>query len=189
MRAVFVPYVLLPETEGTLAELNNAEKERERREAGSAERTVVLCVAIENSGESGIGSGVVVEKVDVKIGGEGAKATLIGWGEGGFNSDAAKKTFPLRIGPLVQYNFLYAVLFLRSLDEMDAFSFVRAAGVGGPPQSDLQHAVTINIFGKPYIPPRPSTGTSPLLYPTNTFSLRRNCVFDLAAHQAQPWTP
>ena len=52
MRAVFVPYVLLPETEGTLAELDGAEKERERR-GGSAERTVVLCVEIENSGESG----------------------------------------------------------------------------------------------------------------------------------------
>ena len=68
MRAVFFSYVL-PETEGTLAELDNAEKERERREAGSADRTVVLCVEIENSGEFGIGVGVVVEKVDVKIGG------------------------------------------------------------------------------------------------------------------------
>lgn len=185
MRTVFVPYVLLPETEGTLAELDDAEKERERREAGSAERTVVLCVEIENSGESGIGAGFVVEKVDVKIGGEGAKATLIGWGDGGFSSDAAKKTFPLRIGPLAQYNLLYAVSFLRSPEEMDAFSFARAAGVGGPPQSDLQRTVTINIFGKPYIPPRPSTETSPLLYPTNTFSSRWNCVLDLAAHQAQ----
>ena len=110
----------------------------------------------ENSGESGIGVGVAVEKVDVKIGAEGAKATLIGWGDSGFNSDAAKKPFPLRIGPLAQYNLLYTVSFLRSPDEMGAFSFVRAAGVGGPPQSDLQRAVTINIFGNPYIPPRPS---------------------------------
>ena len=54
----------------------------------------------------------MVEKADVKIGGEGAKATLIGWGDGGFSSDTAKKTFPLRIGPPVQYNFLYAVSFL-----------------------------------------------------------------------------
>ena len=91
MRTVFVPYVLLPETEGTLAELDDAEKERERREAGSAERTVVLCVEIENSGESSIGAGFVVEKVDVKIGGEGAKATLIGWGDGGFNRMRRRK--------------------------------------------------------------------------------------------------
>ncbi|EDR01191.1 uncharacterized protein LACBIDRAFT_312490 [Laccaria bicolor S238N-H82] len=185
MPTVFVPYVLLPETQGTHAQLDDAEKERERREAGSAERTVVLCVEIENSGESGIGAGFVVEKVDVKIGGEGAKATLIGWGDGGFSSDAAKKTFPLRIGPLAQYNLLYAVSFLRSPEEMDAFSFARAAGVGGPPQSDLQHAVTINIFGKPHVPPRPSTYTSPLLYPTNTSSSRWNYVLDLEAHQAQ----
>ena len=60
MRAVFVPNVLLLETQGTLAELDDAEKERERREAGSAERTLVLCVEIENSGKSGIGVGVVV---------------------------------------------------------------------------------------------------------------------------------
>ena len=85
MRAVFVPYVLLLEMEGTPAELDNAEKERERREAGSADRMVVLCVEIENSGKSGIGVGVVIEKVDVKIGGEGGKATLIGWGDSGFN--------------------------------------------------------------------------------------------------------
>ena len=57
--------------------------------------------------------------------------------------------------------------------------------MGGPPQSDLQRAVIINPFGKPYIPPRPSTETSPLLYPTNTFSSRWNCVLDLAAHKAQ----
>ena len=85
----------------------------------------------------------------MKIGGEGAKATLIGWGDGGFSSDTTKKTSPLRIGPLAQYSLLYAVSFLRSPEEMDAFSFARAAGVGGPPQSDLQRAVT--IFGKPSI--------------------------------------
>ena len=77
MRTVFVPYVLLPETEGTLAELDHAENERERREAGSADRTVVLCVEIENSGELGIGVGVVVEKVDVKIGGEMRRRRLL----------------------------------------------------------------------------------------------------------------
>jgi hypothetical protein len=101
-------------------------------------------VEIENSGESGIGAGFVVEKVDVNIDGEGAKTTIIGWGDGGFSSDAAKKMFPLRIGPLAWYNLLYAVSFLRSPEEMDAFSFARAAGVGGPPQSDLQRAVTTN---------------------------------------------
>ena len=111
MCTIFVPYVLLPETEGTLTECNNAEKQCEQREAGSAEWTVVLCAEIENSGESGIGAGFIVEKVDllVKIGGEGVKVTLIGWGDGGFSLNLVKKTFPLRIGPLAQYNLLYTI--------------------------------------------------------------------------------
>ena len=80
---------------------------------------------------------------------------------------------------------LYAVLFLQCPMGMDVFSLARAASVGGSPQSDLQRIVTINIFGKPYTPPRPSTETSPLLYPTNTFSSRWNCILDFAAQQAQ----
>ena len=41
IHTIFVPYVLLPDTKGTLAELDDAEKECERREAGSAEWMVV----------------------------------------------------------------------------------------------------------------------------------------------------
>ena len=43
MRKFFIPYILLSETEtaGILAELDDAEKEWEQREAGSAERPVV----------------------------------------------------------------------------------------------------------------------------------------------------
>jgi hypothetical protein len=64
MRNVFgVPYVLLPETEGTIADLDEEEKDRERREAGCEEKTIVLCVEIENSGDLGIGAGFLVEKV------------------------------------------------------------------------------------------------------------------------------
>ncbi|KAF8961451.1 TRAPP trafficking subunit Trs65-domain-containing protein [Flammula alnicola] len=180
MRTVFVPYVLLPETEGVIEGLDEEEKERERREAGSEERTVVLCVEIENSGDLGMTAGFMVEKVDVNIGGEGARATLIGWGDHGFSADAAKNTFPLRIGPLAQYNLLYAVTFMRSPEEIDAFSFARVAG-GSRPPSDLQRAVTINIFGKPYFPPPSSTRAlllpdpaTPLSYPTQTFSSRWN---------------
>ncbi|CAA7263288.1 unnamed protein product [Cyclocybe aegerita] len=188
MRTVFVPYVLLPETEGTVDDLDEEEKDRERREAGSEERTVVLCVEIENSGDMGTNAGFVVEKVDVTIGGEGAKATLIGWGENGFTSEAAKKILPLRIGPLAQYNLLYAVTFMRSPEESDAFSFARP---GAQASSDLQRAVTINVFGKPYFPP-PLTSKilipdmDSVSYPTRTFSSRWNCVLDLAAQQSQP---
>ena len=41
MGTVFVPYVLLPETQRTLAELDYAKKEHEQREAESAKPTVV----------------------------------------------------------------------------------------------------------------------------------------------------
>jgi hypothetical protein len=57
---------------------------------------------------------------------------------------------------------------------------------------DLQRAVTINVFGKPYFPP-PSTETKVVIqaanlakvsyYPTQTFSSRWNCVLDLTAQQ------
>ncbi|KAF8177678.1 TRAPP trafficking subunit Trs65-domain-containing protein [Pholiota molesta] len=191
MRTVFVPYVLLPETEGMLDDLTEEEKELERREAGSEERTVVLCVEIENSGDLGMTAGFMVEKVDVSIGGEGAQATLIGWGEDGFTSNAAKNTFPLRIGPLAQYNLLYAVTFMRSPEEIDAFSF--AHGVNDTRAApDLQRAVTINIYGKPYFPPPPSSTSlsiphsKTLAYPTQTFSSRWNCVLDLASQPARP---
>jgi len=190
MRTVFVPYVLLPETAGTIDDLDEVEKEKDRREAGNEEKTVVLCVEVENSGDLGMMAGFMVEKVDVSIGGEGAKATLIGWGDQGFTADAAKSTFPLRIGPLAQYNLLYAVTFMRSPEEIDGFSFARKPN---EPSStpELQRAVTINIFGKPYFPPSSTTrslipDTDTLLYPTQTFSSRWNCVLDLAAQQSQP---
>lgn len=190
MRTVFVPYVLLPETAGTIDDLDEEEKEKDRREAGNEEKTVVLCVEVENSGDLGMMAGFMVEKVDVSIGGEGAKATLIGWGDQGFTADAAKHTFPLRIGPQAQYNLLYAVTFMRSPEEIDGFSFARKSN---EPSSipELQRAVTINIFGKPYFPPSSAAkslipDTDTLLYPTQTFSSRWNCVLDLAAQQSQP---
>lgn len=132
----------------------------------------------------------LVEKVDVSIGGEGPKATLIGWGDYAFCPNASKSMFPLRIGPLAQYNLLYAVAFMRSPEEMDAFSFARSTNPSAT-MPDLQRAVTINAFGKPYFPP-PSTETTVLVqtgdlgdvsYPTPTFSSRWNCVLDLAAQQ------
>ena len=191
MRTVFVPFVLLPETEGTIADLDEEEKERERREAGREEKTVVLCVEIENSGDLGMNAGFLVEKVDINIGGEGAKATLIGWGDHAFSPNAAKNIFPLRIGPLAQYNLLYAVTFMRSPEEMDTFSFAQGTKSNSS-APDLQRAVTINVFGKPYFLPPPSTQKKVLVqaadladvsYPTQTFSSRWNCVLDLTAQQ------
>lgn len=183
MRTVFVPYVLLPETQVSL-DSDDAQDERERREAGNEERTVVLCVEIENSGESGSDVGFLVEKVDVKVGGEGAKATLIGWGEGSFKRDAELKTFPLQVEAMAQYNLLYAVSFLRPPEEIEGFSLSRDLQ-NHPTNSaaELQRPVTINIFGKPYSQPLDEDFTS---YPTRTFASRWNCVLDLSTHQGQP---
>ena len=189
MRTVFVPYVLLPETEGTVEDLEETEKERARREAGSAEKTVVLCVEIENFGDMGQNAGFLVENVHVSIGGDGAKAILIGWGDHGFTPDAAKMMFPLRIGPSAQHNLLYAVTFIRPPEEVDTFSFARSTNNAAA--TDLHRSVTINIVGKPFFPnlsksrsliPDPSRFS----YPTQAFSSRWNCVLDLSAQQTQP---
>lgn len=187
MRTVFVPYVLLPETEGTTEELDEEEKLQARREAGSTEKTVVLCVEIENSGDMGQTAGFMVENVTVAIGGDGAKATLIGWGDQGFTPDASQNMFPLRIGPSAQYNLLYAVTFMRSPEEADAFSFARNSS---NTTSDLHRAVTIDILGKPYFPMASSSKIlipepNKVSYPTRSFSSRWNCVLDLSAKQAQ----
>ena len=77
--------------------------ERELREAGNEEHTVVLCVEVENSGESTLG--FAVESVNVKVGGEGAQTRLIGWADA--TSGAPESVFPLLIGPeLPVYMFL-----------------------------------------------------------------------------------
>lgn len=188
MRTVFVPYVLLPETEGTVEDLEESEKERARREAGSAEKTVVLCVEIENFGDMGQNAAFLVENVQVSIGGDGAKAILIGWGDHGSTPDAAKMMFPLEIGPSAQHNLLYAVTFIRSPEEVD-FSFARSTNNTNS-AADLHRAVTINIIGKPFFP-NLSTSRSLILdpsrfsYPTQSFSSRWNCVLDLSAQQTQ----
>ncbi|RXW12394.1 hypothetical protein EST38_g13460 [Candolleomyces aberdarensis] len=188
MRTVFVPYVLLPGTEGTVSDLDESEKERERREAGSAERTVVLCIEIKNSGgdESRNGIGFMVESIEIKIGGEGARTTLVGWGEGGLSADAAKSTFPLKLGPFAQVNLLYAVTFLRSPEELDSFSF---ADPDGKMRTELRRGVSINVNGKPYTPLTPSarallTEPDAITLPTRTFSSVWSTVLDLDANPA-----
>ncbi|TFK53806.1 hypothetical protein OE88DRAFT_1711627 [Heliocybe sulcata] len=158
MRSVFVPYVLLPEI--TSGELDD--EERERREAGTEERTVVLCVEVQNSGESGMG--FAVEAVDVSISGEGAKARFIGWGQ---------SQFPLLVGSMEQFNVLYAVTFWQAED-------------GG--EGDLQRAVSINIHGRPFeASGELSSDLTPegLVYPSQPFASRWNCVVDLSPNRAR----
>ncbi|KAJ3534739.1 hypothetical protein NMY22_g6791 [Coprinellus aureogranulatus] len=188
MRTVFVPYVLFPGTEGTVADIDETEIERERREAGSAERTVVLCIEIKNSGgqEAQSGIGFMVESVDIKIAGEGAKTTLVGWGKDGLSADAATTTFPLKLGPFSQVNLLYAVTFLRSPEELDSFSFAKP---DAKVRSELRRGVSITVNGKPYTPLTPSarallTEPDAITLPTRTFASVWSTVLDLDANPA-----
>jgi len=181
MRTVFVPHILLPEVNFG-SNLTNDDNEMEEREAGNNEHTVVLCVEVENSGESGPGVGFAVESVDVKISGEGASAKLIGWGEGGLEADVEKHAFPIFIGSMEQYNLLYAVSFLMPPTVTDFPLTGRGAR-----NLDLQRAVAINIYGKPYVSKTGDEhdsedyGNPTLAYPTDTFSSRWNCILDLSS--------
>lgn len=208
MRTVFVPYFMLPQPSSR--KRNNRKSkavfnptgsttdeedfdgmdlhERELREAGNEEHTVVLCVEIENGGESS--SGFAVESVKVTVGGEGAQTRLIGWGDKGLlESDLV---FPLLLSPYEQYNLLYAVAFMRSPD-VDEFSLARGRGLPGKQTiQEMQRAVAIIINGRPFelsdsdnlTVERPLKSTG-YLYPTNTFPSRWNCVLDLSPQTHQ----
>ncbi|KAG2154340.1 TRAPP trafficking subunit Trs65-domain-containing protein [Suillus bovinus] len=160
MRTVFVPHILFPEMNSRTG-LNDDDSDAQEREAGNNERTVVLCVEVENSGESGSGVGFSVER----------------W---------RLHTFPLLIGSMEQYNLLYAVSFLKPSADSD-FSLVGRRSGAVPANSDLQRAVAINIYGKPYLSKtggehdsEDSDGPT-LTYPTHTFSSRWNCILDLSS--------
>jgi hypothetical protein len=185
MRTVFVPHILFPEmNSGT--DFDGDDSDAQERAAGNNERTVVLCVEVENSGESGSGVGFSVERVDVRIGGEGASAKLIGWGEGAFEAEVETHTFPLLIGSMEQCNLLYAVSFLKPSADSD-FSLVSQRSGAVSANSDLQRAVAINIYGKPYMSKgggehdSEDSGDPALTYPTHTFSSRWNCILDLSS--------
>lgn len=161
MRTVFVPTILMAD---------DSDLDDERLDAGNEERSIVLCVEIENSGEAGPSVGFEVNKIDVSISGEGgASAALIG-GE----------HFPVQVGSREQYNLLYAVSFMRSPEEAASLSTLATE----LKPSDLRRAVSINIFGKPYIK---QDNNAPLVYPTGTFSSKWNCLLDLQnLHTEQP---
>lgn len=184
MRTVFVPHVMLPknssvsESDRGARDRNDFESGNEEREAGNSERTVVLCVEVENSGESGPATGFSLERLDVKIGGEGATTRLIGWGEGAFDSDIENHLFPLPIGPMAQYNLLYVVSFWNTPNDQDNL-LLTARGISDG--SELQRAVTITVYGRPYLTREVRDENNILSYPTQTFSSRWNCVLDLSS--------
>ena len=187
MRTVFIPHVLLPKTNTSESDQgvyghDDFDNNNEEREAGNSERTVVLCIEVENSGESGPNMGFALERLDVKIGGEDATTRLIGWGEGAFDLDIESHLFPLRIGSMEQFNLLYVVSFWNTPNDQNNFSL---AGQGGHGGSELQRAVTITVYGRPYLTSESRDESDILSYPTQTFSSRWNCILDLSSRSPE----
>lgn len=166
MRTVFVPHVHEPG--GSVEKLFG-------QEPASEECTVVLCVEIENSGESG--AGYSVEALHVSVSGDGARISLIGWGNPGFADSS--KVFPLFIRSSEQYNLLYSVSFILPADPSpgSAASDVHAS-------IEWQRAVSINVIGRPFFIDgeefAPITVPDGLSFPTPSFLSRWNCVLDLS---------
>lgn len=189
MRTVLVPHVLLPKNSSAsqsgrdACDRDDFESGNEEREAGNSERTVVLCVEVENSGESGPTMGFSLERLDVKIGGEGATTRLIGWGENAFDSDIEKRLFPLQIDSMEQYNLLYVVSFWSTPNDQENLLFTGRGFDGG---GELQRAVTIIVYGRPYLTSEIKDENALLSYPTHTFSSRWNCILDLSSRREEP---
>ncbi|KAI0743068.1 TRAPP trafficking subunit Trs65-domain-containing protein [Daedaleopsis nitida] len=193
MRTVFVPYFLLPQNPpagkvhkprkvddpGASDSDSDLEddilEEREQREAGNEEHTVVLSIEVENLFSGSSAPGVAsyhfeVDRVDVSISGTGARASFIDW------SGDPSGVFPLQVGPREQVNLLYAVSFLRG-PEVDEFSLARPVGGNKKGQADeLQRAVSIHLMVRPY-----EANDGQPSYPTRLFPSRWNCVLDLAS--------
>ena len=170
MRTLFVPYVFMSGAE--------------EREAGNEERSVVLCVEVENSGESG--TGFSVEHVEVTVGGEGATSRLIGWGAG-FEENPEKSIFPLQLGSVEQCNLLYVVSFLHpdADDLVLSRTGAKAAPTAPAPAfapADKQRSVAIVVKGRPC---EISPDKKVLSYPTEPFLSRWNCLLDLSSSRQQ----
>ncbi|KAI9465379.1 TRAPP trafficking subunit Trs65-domain-containing protein [Lactarius psammicola] len=178
MRTVFVPYILFDDTHPD-ATLDDA------LAAGHAERTVMLCVEIEHPGQAP--EGFSVDAVDVTVGGAGGARVHLLPGEG----KSRPELFPLRLSAHEQYNLLFAVELLSSpISEKEALHI----GVStSSPGEELQRPVTIIVRGQPFSSSlshgneavaRVVGGMEELLFPTQPFPSRWNCVLDLAPQRS-----
>ncbi|KAG9316779.1 TRAPP trafficking subunit Trs65-domain-containing protein [Chiua virens] len=187
MRTVFVPHVLLPRNSSaseTDQDAYDGDDFEDEREAGNSERTVILCVEVENSGESGPVVGFSLERLDVKIGGEGATTRLVGWGEGAFRTNTEERLFPLRIGSMEQYNLLYVVSFWNTPNDQEN---ILLSGQCVDDGTELHRTVAITIYGRPYLTSEEKDKSNTLSYLTQTFSSRWNCILDLSPkHREEP---
>ncbi|KAF8268203.1 TRAPP trafficking subunit Trs65-domain-containing protein [Lactarius quietus] len=177
MRTVFVPYILFDDTNPD-AVLDDA------LAAGHAERTVMLCVEIEHPGQAP--EGFSVDAVDVTVGGAGGARVRLLPGDG----KSPPELFPLRLSAHEQYNLLFAVELLSSpISEKEALLGVSASSLS----EELQRPVTITVSGRPFssstshgndIGARVVGGKEELLFPTQPFPSRWNCVLDLAPQRS-----
>lgn len=126
------------------------------------ERTVVLCVEVENP-PSSFSYGFAVERVEVAISGPSASARLVGWGAREGDGEE-EKVFPLLVGAAEQFNLLYAVSFHEP----------------GEGREGMQRAVAITIHGRPFHSPTSLSSQEHLMYPTRSFASRWNCIVDLS---------
>ncbi|KAG8903162.1 hypothetical protein FRB99_003663 [Tulasnella sp. 403] len=177
MRTTFVPYFVIPGTECD-------EELEERRDAGNEERTVILSLEVENVPDSG--RGFEVERVDVSVGGEGAKAQLIRWGPA---VEKDEDIFPLRLRSADQYNLLYAVSFVHphALDIKPAAS--NNSLVGGNTLPESHRPMSIVVTGRPWVPEDSTTKPPSTLPPVKTFTSRWSSILDLTAtgNMADPY--
>lgn len=140
-----------------------------RPEGGGDERTVVLCVEIENIGDTT--NGFSVEGVDVAISGEDAQAQLVGWGKDGFTDPS--KLFPLLVHRNEQFNLLYSVILLAPFEGQD----LPLLKPSNRRNSDHPRSVAINITVRPF--EVRDLSRDDLSYPTSSFSSRWNCTLNL----------
>lgn len=182
MRTVFAPHILLPKDRSNWKEFGHQYSDQNGNgewEAENSERTVVLCIEVENPGEYGSDVGFSLEKADVKIGGDGVTTRLVGWGEAAYELNAEEQIFPLFLRPKEQYNLLYVVSFLNA-DNQDDISLTAPSAK----LAVLQRTVAISIHGRPYVPQNlldGGKGPNVLTYLTRTFSSRWNCVLDMSS--------
>ena len=177
MRTVFVPYILFDSTHPDAA-LDDA------LAAGHAERTVMLCVEIEHPGQAP--EAFSVDAVEVTVGGAGDTRVRLLSGDG----KSPPELFPLRLSPHEQYNLLFAVELLSApISEKEALLSMSASSLG----EELQRPVTITVRGQPFSSSlssgndsgaRVAGGKEELLFPTQPFPSRWNCVLDLAPQRS-----
>lgn len=177
MRTVFVPYILLHQTESD-SEVDHA------LAAGQAEHTVMLCVELEHPGEAP--EAFLVEAVEVAIGvGGGASVRLLPWCK-----KSPQDIFPLQLDMHEQCNLLFAVEIFGAPtpDKETLFPNASTSTTTG----ELQRPVTITVRGRPtsgaFLNGNRSRAkdeeTDRLIFPTRTFPSRWNCVLDLTPQRS-----